>query len=129
VRLTVAPPAADVPPLSGPPSDHDYEVLLEEETAEPKESPKEPTHHSYHAPFSHFPRTRPLGRPQHHQEFRGTQKNPPRRKPSAHSAHFLAISRDGILGTTNRTHLVDSFAADRLSLTAKQRDWLLRGSA
>jgi hypothetical protein len=31
----------------------------EEETAEPKESPKEPNYHAYHALFSHFPRTRP----------------------------------------------------------------------
>jgi aryl-alcohol dehydrogenase-like predicted oxidoreductase len=34
-----------------------------------------------------------------------------------------------ILGTTNKAHLVDSLAAHRLSLTAKQRDWLLTGSA
>ncbi len=72
---------------------------------------------------------RPLGRPQQHHELRGTQKNPPRRKPRAHRAHFLAISRDQVSGTTNRTHLVDSLAADPLSLTAKRRDWLLRGSA
>jgi aryl-alcohol dehydrogenase-like predicted oxidoreductase len=34
-----------------------------------------------------------------------------------------------ILGTTNRAHLIDSLGADRLSLTAKKRDWLLTGSA
>jgi len=40
--------------------DHEYEELLEEETAEPKESSKEPhyhAYHAYHAPFSHFPGT------------------------------------------------------------------------
>ncbi len=35
--------------------DHEYEELLEEETAEPKESSKEPNYHAYHALFSHFP--------------------------------------------------------------------------
>jgi aryl-alcohol dehydrogenase-like predicted oxidoreductase len=34
-----------------------------------------------------------------------------------------------ILGTTTMAHLVDSLAADRLSLSPKQRDWLLTGSA
>jgi aryl-alcohol dehydrogenase-like predicted oxidoreductase len=34
-----------------------------------------------------------------------------------------------ILGTTNMAHLVDSLGADRLSLSPKQRDWLLTGQA
>jgi aryl-alcohol dehydrogenase-like predicted oxidoreductase len=34
-----------------------------------------------------------------------------------------------ILGTTNMAHLVDSLGASRLSLTPKQRDWLLTGAA
>ena len=34
-----------------------------------------------------------------------------------------------ILGTTNMAHLADSLAADRLSLSPKQRDWLVTGSA
>jgi aryl-alcohol dehydrogenase-like predicted oxidoreductase len=33
-----------------------------------------------------------------------------------------------ILGTTNMGHLVDALGADRLSLSPKQRDWLLAGS-
>jgi hypothetical protein len=37
--------------------DHEYEELLKEETAEPREPPKEPNYHAYRAPFSHFPRT------------------------------------------------------------------------
>ena len=34
-----------------------------------------------------------------------------------------------ILGTTNGAHLADSLGADRLSLSTKQRDWLLTGAA
>jgi len=42
--------------------DHEYEELLEEETAEPKESSKEPNYHAYHALFSHFPKTLAFGK-------------------------------------------------------------------
>jgi aryl-alcohol dehydrogenase-like predicted oxidoreductase len=34
-----------------------------------------------------------------------------------------------IVGTTNMAHLTDSLEADRLSLTPRQRDWLLTGAA
>jgi hypothetical protein len=56
--------------------DHEYEELLEEETAEPKESSKEPAYHAYQALLAISQEPRPLGRSQQHQELRGTQKTP-----------------------------------------------------
>jgi hypothetical protein len=53
----VAPDGRGHPTSLGPAVDHEYEELMEEETAEPKESLKESNYHSYHSHFSHFPRT------------------------------------------------------------------------
>jgi len=43
-------------------ADLEYKGLLEEETAKPKESSKEPTYRAYRALFSHFPRRTALGK-------------------------------------------------------------------